>query len=153
MSKIAAHIATRSTEFFPFALIGIGLIATTVWVGTLVLAVFGGAWSILSGILWRQQQSPNVVALRWSDCRPGSPHGRTQYPNSRATDVVPVVSYQSAISWPESQWELAIAFRLKPWSSIWEGAMCNLRIAESAQAVFGITLLCALVFLSAVIPA
>jgi hypothetical protein len=51
MSKIAANIATRSTEFFPFALIGIGLIATTVWVGTLVLAVFGGAWSILSGIL------------------------------------------------------------------------------------------------------
>ena len=31
--------------------------------------------------------------------------------------------------------------------------MWNLRIVESAQAVFGITLLCALVFLSAVIPA
>jgi hypothetical protein len=50
MSKIVAHIATRSTEFFPFALIGIGLIATTLWVGTLVLVAFDGAWSILSGI-------------------------------------------------------------------------------------------------------
>ena len=31
--------------------------------------------------------------------------------------------------------------------------MWNLRTAESAQAVFGITLVCALIFLSAVIPA
>jgi len=50
MSKIAAHIATRSTEFFPIALIGVGLIATTLWVGALVTVALNGAWSILSAI-------------------------------------------------------------------------------------------------------
>jgi len=50
MSKTVAHIGACSTEFFPFALIGIGLIATTLWVVTLALVAFEGAWSILSGI-------------------------------------------------------------------------------------------------------
>ena len=34
-----------------------------------------------------------------------------------------------------------------------EGVMWNLRTAERAQAVFGVTLVCALLYLSAVIPA
>ena len=50
MSKIAAHIVTRSSEFLPVALIGIGLVATAFWVGVLTLAVFGGVWSILLSI-------------------------------------------------------------------------------------------------------
>ncbi len=50
MSKIAAHIVTRSSEFLPVALIGIGLVATAFWVGVLTLVVFGGGWSILLSI-------------------------------------------------------------------------------------------------------
>jgi hypothetical protein len=50
MLKIAAHIVTRSSEFFSVALIGIGLVATAVWVGVLTFVVFGGAWSILLSI-------------------------------------------------------------------------------------------------------
>jgi len=41
---------TRLSEFFPVALIGIGLVATAFWVGALTFAVFGGAWSILLSI-------------------------------------------------------------------------------------------------------
>jgi len=47
MLKIAAHTVTRSIEFLPVALIGIGLVATAFWVSVLTLVVFGGAWSIL----------------------------------------------------------------------------------------------------------
>jgi len=50
MSKIVARFVTRSAECFPLALIGIGLVATTLWLGTLVLIAVDGAWSILSGI-------------------------------------------------------------------------------------------------------
>jgi uncharacterized protein (DUF697 family) len=50
MLKIAAHIVTRLSEFFPLALIGIGLVATASWVGAFTFAVFGGAWSILLSI-------------------------------------------------------------------------------------------------------
>lgn len=50
MSKIAAHISTRSTEFFPVALIGIGLVATALWVGGFILITIDGVWSILSAI-------------------------------------------------------------------------------------------------------
>ena len=50
MLKIAAHIVTRSSEFLPVALIGIGLVATAFWVGFLALVVFGGGWSILLSI-------------------------------------------------------------------------------------------------------
>jgi hypothetical protein len=50
MSKIAAHIVTRSIEFFPIALVGIGLVATTLWAGSLMTIAFEGAWSILSAI-------------------------------------------------------------------------------------------------------
>jgi hypothetical protein len=48
--KIVAHIATRSTEFFPIALVGIGLVATTLWAGSLMAIALEGAWSILSAI-------------------------------------------------------------------------------------------------------
>ena len=50
MSKIVANIADRSTEFFPVALVGMGLVATMLWAGTLVLVALDGAWSILSAI-------------------------------------------------------------------------------------------------------
>ena len=50
MSKIVSNIADRSTKFFPVALVGMGLVATMLWAGTLVLVAFDGAWSILSAI-------------------------------------------------------------------------------------------------------
>ena len=50
MLKIAAHTVTRSIEFLPVALIGIGLVATAFWVGVLTLVVFGGGWSVLVSI-------------------------------------------------------------------------------------------------------
>jgi len=50
MSKIVANIADRSTGFFPVALVGMGLVATMLWAGTLVLVALDGAWSILSAI-------------------------------------------------------------------------------------------------------
>jgi hypothetical protein len=50
MSKIVANIADRSTEFFPVAIVGMGLVATMLWAGTLVLVAIDGAWSILSAI-------------------------------------------------------------------------------------------------------
>ena len=50
MLKIAAHTVTRSIEFLPVALVGIGLVATAFWVGVLTLVVFGGGWSILLSI-------------------------------------------------------------------------------------------------------
>ena len=50
MLKIATHTVTRSIEFLPLALIGIGLVATTFWVGVLTLVVFGGGWSVLMSI-------------------------------------------------------------------------------------------------------
>ena len=50
MSKIVANIADRSTGFFPVAIVGMGLVATMLWAGTLVLVALDGAWSILSAI-------------------------------------------------------------------------------------------------------
>jgi hypothetical protein len=50
MSKIVANIADRSTGFFPVAIVGMGLVATMLWAGTLVLVAVDGAWSILSAI-------------------------------------------------------------------------------------------------------
>ena len=50
MLKIAAHTVTRSIQFLPVALIGIGLVATAFWVDVLTLVVFGGGWSILLSI-------------------------------------------------------------------------------------------------------
>jgi hypothetical protein len=50
MSKMVSNIADRSSKFFPVALVGMGLVATMLWAGTLVLAAFDGAWSILSAI-------------------------------------------------------------------------------------------------------
>jgi hypothetical protein len=50
MLKIASHTVTRSIEFLPVALIGIGLVATAFWVGAFALVVFDGAWSILLSI-------------------------------------------------------------------------------------------------------
>jgi hypothetical protein len=50
MSKIVSNIADRSSKFFPVALVGMGLVVTMLWAGTLVLAALDGAWSILSAI-------------------------------------------------------------------------------------------------------
>jgi hypothetical protein len=50
MLKIVSNIADRSTKFFPVALVGMGLVATMLWAGTIVLVALDGAWSILSAI-------------------------------------------------------------------------------------------------------
>jgi len=73
--------------------------------------------------------------------------------NTNATYFIPVASYQSQIVWSKSRWELAIASSSKNTILDLEGVMWILRTAENAPAIFAITLVCALVFLSAVIPA
>ena len=50
MSKIARRIVGQTTKSFPIILVGIGLVTTIVWVGTVIAFAAEQAWLVLSGI-------------------------------------------------------------------------------------------------------
>jgi len=50
MSKISRRIFGQTTKNFPTLLVGIGLITTILWVGTVMTVALQGIWSVLSGI-------------------------------------------------------------------------------------------------------
>ena len=50
MSKITRHVVSLTTENFPIALVGIGVIATILWTSNVMGLAVEQVWSMLSGV-------------------------------------------------------------------------------------------------------
>jgi hypothetical protein len=46
MAGIARRIIVRTTDYFPIALVGLGLIATILWVGSFAAITLKSLWSL-----------------------------------------------------------------------------------------------------------